>query len=146
MHASVITGVPSAPKLDELPLVEFSVGNDPTAVARLAMPVSAETESPNTLVYLEVDPGKRIPLHTHSSEEIFVVLAGEGIVTAGEAQWSASVGAVAVAPAFTPHGWENTGTEPLKLAGFLGANVLVTEFEAAVAPFGVGRFVTPVIG
>src|SRR5688572_11191922 len=110
MHASVITELPTAPKLDELPLVEFSVGDDPTAVARLALPVSAETESPNTVVYLEVDPGKRIPLHTHSSEEIFVVLAGEGIVTAGEAQWSASAGAFAVARAFAPHGWENTGT------------------------------------
>ena len=145
MHASVITELPTAPKLDELPLVEFSVGDDPSAVARLALPVSAETESPNTVVYLEVDPGKRIPLHTHSSEEIFVVLAGEGIVTAGEAQWSASAGAVAVAPAFTPHGWENTGSEPLKLAGFFGANVLVTEFEEPVAPFGVERFVTPVL-
>jgi quercetin dioxygenase-like cupin family protein len=108
IQASVITELQAAPKLEELPLVEFSVGEDPRAVARLALPVSAETESQNTLVYLEVDPGYRIPLHTHSSEEIFVVLAGEGIVTAGEEQWTASAGAIAVAPAFMPHGWENT--------------------------------------
>jgi len=146
MQASVIAELQAAPKLQELPLVEFSVGEDPSAVARLALPVSAETESQNTLVYLEVDPGHRIPLHTHSSEEIFVVLAGEGIVTAGEEQWTASAGAIAVAPAFTPHGWENTGTETLKLAGFLGANVLVHEFEEPVAPFGVAKFSTPTLG
>lgn len=146
MQAAVLTERPVAPKLEELPLVEFSVGDDPTAVARLAIPISAETESPNTLVYLEVDPGHRIPLHTHSAEEVFVVLAGEGIVTAGDEQWTASAGAIAVAPAFTPHGWENTGTETLRLAGFLGANALVHEFEAPVAPFGVARFATPVLG
>jgi len=28
--------------------------------------------------------------------------------------------------------------------GFFGANVLVTEFEAPVAPFGVAAFATPV--
>jgi quercetin dioxygenase-like cupin family protein len=145
MNASV-TQAAAAPRLEELPLVEFSVGDDPTALARLAVPVSAETGSLNTLVYLEVDPGQRIPLHTHSSEEIFVVLAGTGVVTSGDEEWSASAGAIAVAPAFTPHGWENTGTDTLKLAGFLGANVFVTEFEEPVEPFGVERFVTPVLG
>ena len=112
--------------------------------ARLAMPISAETGSPNTLVYLEVDPGKRIAPHTHTADEVFVVLEGSGIVTAGEERWQAEAGAIAVAPAFVSHSWENTGSETLKLVGFLGANVLISEFEAPVAPFGTARFVTPV--
>ena len=146
MSTSVITERPAAPQLGELPLVGFSVGDDPTAEARLALPISAETGSPNTVVYLEVDPGKRIPLHTHSSEEIFVVVAGTGVVTVGEEQWTASAGAVAVAPAFAPHGWENRGSETLELVGFFGHNAIVNEFEAPVAPFGVARFVTPIVG
>lgn len=146
MSTAVVTERPAAPRLEELPLVGFSVGADPTDEARLALPISAETGSPNTVVYLEVDPGKRIPLHTHSSEEIFVVLAGTGVVTVGDQQWIASAGALAVAPAFTPHGWENTGSETLELVGFFGANALVHEFEEAVAPFGAARFVTPLLG
>jgi quercetin dioxygenase-like cupin family protein len=144
MEAAVITGLPTATTLEELPGAPFSVGDDPTAEARLALPISAETGAQSTLVYLEVDPGKRIPLHTHSAEEVFVVIAGEGIVTAGDERWSAAAGAIAVAPAFAPHGWENTGSETLKLVGFLPANVLAHEFEGPVAPFGSARFVTPV--
>jgi quercetin dioxygenase-like cupin family protein len=141
---NALTTVEQAPVLDEMELAEFSVGDDPTAVARLALPISAATGSPNTVVYLEVDPGKRIPSHTHTADEVFVVLQGRGIVTAGENVWEASAGALVVAPAFARHGWENTGSETLKLAGFFGANVLVTEFDAPVAPFGAARFSTPV--
>jgi quercetin dioxygenase-like cupin family protein len=143
--ATVTELLAAAPKLDELELVAFSVGDDPTAQARLAMPISAESESPHTVVYLEVDPGKRIPLHTHTADEIFVVLQGSGIVTAGDQQWAASAGSVAVAPAFVKHGWDNTGTETLELVGFLGANVLVHQFEEPVTPFGAATFVTPVV-
>jgi quercetin dioxygenase-like cupin family protein len=132
--------------VEELELATFSVGDDPTAEARLGVPISAATGSPNSLVYLEVDPGKQIPLHTHTADEVFVVLEGEGIVTSGDRQWSASAGSIAVAPAFEQHGWENTGAETLRVVGFFGANVLVTEFEAPVAPFGVVSFVTPVGG
>jgi mannose-6-phosphate isomerase-like protein (cupin superfamily) len=142
MSTATIARLPQAPQLDEQ-MADFSVGDDPTAQARLAMPISAATGSPNTLVYLEVDPGKRIPLHTHTADEVFVVLQGSGVVTAGDRQWEASAGAVAVAPAFVEHAWENTGFETLKLAGFLGANVLIHEFAEPVAPFGTARFVTP---
>jgi quercetin dioxygenase-like cupin family protein len=78
MSASTITELTRAPVLDELELDDFAVGDDPTAEARLALPISAATGSPNTVVYLEVDPGKRIASHTHTADEIFVVLQGTG--------------------------------------------------------------------
>lgn len=146
MTTTPLTEPLAAPTFDELPLADFSVGDDPADRGRLALPISAETGSPNTVVYLEVDPGERIPLHTHSAEEIFVVLQGAGVVTAGDDRWTASAGALVVAPAFARHGWENTGAETLKLVGFFGANVIINEFHAPVAPFGVASFVTPVIG
>ena len=144
MTTSAIPELLQAPTIDGLELVPFAVGDDPTAEGRLALPISAATGSPNTLVYLEVDPGKRIPLHTHTADEVFVVLEGEGVVTSGDRQWAASAGAIAVAPAFERHGWENIGSETLRIVGFFGANVLVNEFDGPVAPFGVSTFVTPV--
>jgi quercetin dioxygenase-like cupin family protein len=144
MNAATLTDLTRAPALHELELVDFSVGDDPTAEGRLAIPISAATGSSYAVVYLEVDPGKRIPLHTHTADEIFVVLQGTGVVTAGDRQWEASAGAIAVAPAFAKHGWENVGSETLKLVAFLGANVFVSEFEEPVAPFGVATFITPV--
>lgn len=143
MTASLTAALAEAPVLAELELVPFSVGDDPTAQGRLALPISAATGAPNTLIYLEVDPGRRIPLHTHTSDEVFVVLQGEGIVTAGDEQWHASAGAIAVAPAFARHGWENTGSETLRLAGFFGAGVVGNEFDDPIAPLGVSTFVTP---
>jgi quercetin dioxygenase-like cupin family protein len=144
MTAATTTELAQAPLLDEQELSTFRVGDDPTAEARLALPISAASGSPNTLVYLEVDPGMRIPLHTHTAEEVFVVLQGTGVVTAGDEQWEVSAGATAVAPAFARHGWENTGSETLKIVGFFGANVLITEFDETVTPFGTATFVTPV--
>src|SRR5690349_19755137 len=105
MHTGTTLELDHAPKVSDLVTVEFSVGDDDTAQARLAMPISAETGSPNTLVYLEVDPGKRIAPHTHTADEVFVVLEGSGIVTAGEERWQAEAGAIAVAPAFVSHSW-----------------------------------------
>jgi quercetin dioxygenase-like cupin family protein len=104
MNTPTITELTRAPVLDELELADFAVGDDPRAQARLALPISAATGSPNTVVYLEVDPGKRIATHTHTADEIFIVLQGTGVVTAGDRQWEASAGAIAVAPAFARHG------------------------------------------
>jgi quercetin dioxygenase-like cupin family protein len=146
MPASISSKVAQAPVLGELELAPWSVGDDPTTEGRLALPISAASGSPNTLVYLEIDPGKRIAPHTHTADEVFVVLEGEGIVTAGVEQWEASAGAIAVAPAFARHSWENTGPETLRLVGFFGANVLAHEFDEPVAPFGVATFVTPIAG
>jgi quercetin dioxygenase-like cupin family protein len=140
------TGELSLPSLGEVELVPFSVGDDPTAEARIGIPVSAETGAAGTVVVLEVDPGKKIPLHTHSAEETLVVLAGSGEATTGDRRSHVSVGSIIVAPASTPHGFENTGFETLRLIGFFGVGVLISSFDEPVAPFGAKSFVVPVVG
>ena len=76
MIATATTELLQAPSAAELELATFTVGDDPTAEARLG-PISAATGSPNTLVYLEVDPGKQIPLSYAHRRRVFVVLDGE---------------------------------------------------------------------
>jgi quercetin dioxygenase-like cupin family protein len=135
----------SAPRIGDLELVPFSVGDDPTAQGRIAVPVSAETDSAGTVVILEVDPGNKIPFHTHTAEETLVVLQGSGEATAGDQRGEVSVGSIIVAPAFTPHGFDNTGSETLRLVGYFPAGVFISHFDAPVAPFGAATFVTPVL-
>ena len=135
----------TAPIVGELEFVEWSVGDDPKACGRIAVPVSAEAGAVSAVVCLEVDPGNRIPLHTHTAEETILVLQGTGVATAGEQRGPVSEGAVVVVPAFARHGFENTGSETLRLVGFFPAGVVVSYFDEPVAPFGVGTFVIPIL-
>ena len=78
---------------------------------------------------------------------MFVVLEGEGIVTSGDRQWSASAGSIAVAPAFDAARLGEHGVGDAPDRGLPRARTSSsTEFEAPVAPFGVATFVTPVGG
>jgi len=129
--------------LSELELAPFAVGDDPTAKGRIALPVCADNGALTTVVYLEVDPGDHVPLHTHSAEETLVFLAGAGHATAGAVEVDVSAGSIVVAPAFALHGFANTGDETLKALGFFGTGALVTTFDAPVAPFGTAEFLIP---
>ena len=131
--------------LGELELIPFSVGDDPKARGRIAASVSAETGSAGMVVYLEVDPGDHIPLHTHTADETVVVLAGSGVANLGDRQGPLTVGAVIAVRAFERHGFENTGTETLKLVGYLPTGVVGSYFDEPVAPFGTPTFVVPIL-
>ncbi len=97
------------------------------------------------VVYLEVDPGDHIPLHTHTADETVVVLRGSGAARLGDQEGPIGVGAVIAVPAFARHGFQNTGTETLKLVGFVPAGVVGAYFDEPVAPFGVATFVVPIL-
>jgi len=47
--------------------------------------------------------------------------------------------------AFAKHGFENTGTETLRLLGFFPAGAVVSWFEETIAPFGVEAFTLPLV-
>jgi len=133
----------SIPNLDELELVDFWFASDPSARLRGAFVVSPGEGASNTLVvYLEVDPGNRVPLHMHSAEETVLVLQGAAEATAGDQKVDVRPGAIVVIPAFVRHGFRSTGPETLRLVGFFGGSV-VNYFDEPVMPFGVKSFANP---
>lgn len=56
--------------------------------------------------------GSRTPLHTHASEEVFIVLTGRGVVHVGDQALPFEAPATVIAPAGVAHWVENTGTVP----------------------------------
>jgi mannose-6-phosphate isomerase-like protein (cupin superfamily) len=55
------------------------------------------------------EPGQGPPLHRHPYSETWVVLSGEALITAGDAQIEAREGDVLTVSAETPHKFVNVG-------------------------------------
>jgi quercetin dioxygenase-like cupin family protein len=94
----------------------------------------------SAVVYFEVDPGSYLPTHTDSSEEILLVLAGEGEASIGDETAALAEGQLALVPAMAPHGIRNTGSEVLRCVGFFAGSTVVHEFPET--PVGPQLFVT----
>jgi mannose-6-phosphate isomerase-like protein (cupin superfamily) len=58
-------------------------------------------------------PGKGVELHVHPYPETFVLLEGSGRWTAGDEVVELRPNQMLVVPPETPHGFRNTGDEPL---------------------------------
>jgi mannose-6-phosphate isomerase-like protein (cupin superfamily) len=66
-----------------------------------------------TLVMGETEPGCDIPLHRHAYEELFIVYAGRGTYTVGDAIVEAGPGDVVLIRSGVPHRFANNGRETL---------------------------------
>ena len=63
-----------------------------------------------------VPPGQRTLLHRHlTSEELYHVTAGEGLMTLGDERFKVSPGDTVLIPSGTSHCIEATGTQALKI-------------------------------
>jgi quercetin dioxygenase-like cupin family protein len=129
--------------VSQLELFEAWTESEGTGV-RASFPLSAAAGTKSTtVVYFEVEPGKRLPVHTDSAEEILYVVSGRGLATVGEETVPVDAGALAVVPALVPHGVENVGDEPLRVVGFFSSNTMHSEFEETLLPFGTRNFIVP---
>jgi len=66
-----------------------------------------------TVFVVRTPPGKAVELHVHPYSETFVLLEGSGRWTAGDDVVELHANQMLVVPADTPHGFRNTGGEPL---------------------------------
>lgn len=81
--------------------------------------------------------GSRTPSHTHETEEIFVVLAGQGRAHIGDQVFDFVAPATVIAPAGVEHFIENTGTSPtdsIVVVG-LGSTIRNAEGDAMDLPW-----------
>ena len=66
-----------------------------------------------TLVMGETAPGKGIPSHRHTYEELFIVHGGRGTYTVGDTTVEAAAGDVVLIPSGVPHCFANNAQETL---------------------------------
>ena len=76
-----------------------------------------------------VAPGKSTVLHSHESEEIFVIFKGEGEALIGDTTIKFKAPAVLIAPANLEHQFKNTGEEPTDHLVIIRANSKIYDTE-----------------
>ena len=108
---------------------------DHTLRAKFSRPSHAQTGDTSTgVVYFEVEPDQHRASHTHSAEEVVLVLKGEAEAVVGEERGRLCAGDMALIPARVPHDLYNIGEVTLRVVGFLSSAAVVTIFDEPLAP------------
>jgi quercetin dioxygenase-like cupin family protein len=122
---------------DELELMEGWSESDPALRGRFDFPISVETgAASSSVVYFELEPGMHCGRHTHSAEEILVILAGDAEAEVAGERAALAWGGLVLVPAMAGHDVRNVGKETLKVVGFFSSAAVVTELEEPLAPAG----------
>ncbi len=122
---------------DALELRDAWLDSDPSARWRLNVALSERTGTAScSLIYLELDPGCRLPRHTDSAEEIVLILSGSATARVAESELDVDAGGVVVIPRETPHEIHNIGPRVLRAVGFFATASPVSTFDEPVMPGG----------
>jgi quercetin dioxygenase-like cupin family protein len=81
-----------------------------------------------SIILVDTPPGRGPSLHRHQYEEVFAVQKGEVTFTIGDVERVARAGDVIVVPPGTPHGFVNSGDEPLGMVAVHVNSRFVTEW------------------
>ncbi len=128
--------------LNSFSLMDVQSALDPSRRVRVGFPHHSQVGNASTAtVYFELDPGMHVGLHQDSSEELLLILEGEGEATVGEETAVAQAGAILTVPAMEPHDIRNVGVGTLRVLGFFSAPTLIATFDEPVAPGGPQVFV-----
>jgi quercetin dioxygenase-like cupin family protein len=133
--------------LDELELVEGWGESDPTQRARFDFPITGATGAASTtLVYFELEPGTKLIPHSHTAEEILLILDGIVDVILEGSKMTLGARGVAVIPAMALHNVVNAGSNRVRAVGFFSSAGIVHTYEDVVMPLGTKVIVTPLAG
>jgi mannose-6-phosphate isomerase-like protein (cupin superfamily) len=104
----------------------------------LSMVVNREVGTSALSVWLaNHEPGEDVPLHLHDVEEVLTFIEGEAEATLGNDTFPVRAGMSIIVPPGTPHGYRNTGTEPLVVIASL-ASPTAQRGRLWEAPVGAG--------
>jgi quercetin dioxygenase-like cupin family protein len=128
--------------IPKLELMQVWWESAPDQRVNVTFPINrfAGTED-SAVVYFEIAPGDRLPLHTDSAEEILYVVSGELEAQVGDERGRLEAGDLAVVPAMVPHGAVNTGAETVKVVGFFSESEITSTFDEPIQPVGAAEVV-----
>ena len=122
--------------LNNIELTEFIGKEDKKQHCKATFPlIGAHGSQALATVYIEIEPGDNLGMHTDSAEELLVILEGELTATIGKEQAEVTKGNIALVPEMVPHDLRNTGNTTARVLGvFGGANNIVATFEQEWLP------------
>src|SRR3712207_4630918 len=124
--------------------VEFFAQADPTIRPRLGLAISTANGAVTTIVAaLDLAPDKRSGRHTHSVEEVVLVLEGTATMTVNDEQVRLSPGEMVLVPALVHHELANAGSDELRTVAFFPNAALVSVFDDVLSPVESRVLVTP---
>lgn len=131
-------------QINEPDSVEFSAQSDSNIGPRLGLALSPANGTATTIVAaLDLAPGKRSGRHTHSIEEVVLVLRGTAEMAVGEEQVRLSPGEMVLVPALAPHELSNTGSDELHTVAFFPNAAFVSVFDDVLSPVESRVLITP---
>ena len=125
-------------RLDRLDLMEYWQEGDHNLRAKFSRPIHTQTGATSTgVVYFEVEPDQHGGSHTHSAEEIVLILEGEAEAVVGQERGRLSEGGMVVIPAGVTHDVYNVGEVTLRVVGFFPSAAVVTIFNEPLEPMNL---------
>lgn len=130
--------------LNHLDLVEGWADDDETVRARFSFPITAASGAASTsVVYFEIEPGRRLSPHTHSAEEVLLILEGTAQAILEERATTLDAGGITAIPANVLHNVANAGSSTLRAVGFFSSAATVNRYEHLIMPMGTRVLVLP---
>jgi len=98
---------------DGLPIY-YSDDTSPVSAVRVVHPTNPKAPSVNhSIVMLYVPPHAEMELHSHETEETYVIISGTGLMLRNGGDREVGPGSFIYMPAWCDHGIRNTGAEML---------------------------------
>lgn len=89
-----------------------------------------------SVVHFTLEPGKMLPTHFDSREELLVLLSGEAEISVGNHRIRLEAVSLTRVPAKVMHSLINVGTETVQALGIFADDHSIATFEEVLHPFG----------
>jgi quercetin dioxygenase-like cupin family protein len=107
---------------------------------------AASGAASTSVVYFELEPGNRLSPHTHTAEEVLLILEGTAEAILGEGSTTLDAGGMTVIPANVAHNVANAGSGTLRAVGFFPSAAIVNVYEHLIMPMRTRVLVFPSAG
>ena len=95
----------------ELDLMSAWSESDPTTRVSFSFPINRATGARDSaVVYFEVAPGDRLPIHTDSAEEVLYIVAGEAEAEVGDERGRLPPATSRSSPRWSRTAWSTSAT------------------------------------
>ncbi len=112
--------------IEDIDGTEFPAGRRTRVLVGLDSPLQAEHFVQGLVM---IHPQGSVPAHEHETEETYIILSGEGVMTVGEKSRNIQRLDIVYIPPFVTHSLKNTGKEEMEMM-FVYAPKMVAEHWA----------------